>query len=137
MRDPDRSRPTSDTGYRSLLPSGGEDDAGIELTKRRAERHRDVLQDNLDSLHHTSTGVPPGESRPKQPVVITHERRRPDTTQVLLTVLEIGDSAPLRHVQQVAPEDEATLLLDLLATGTHDKVFHRTLQAASELIRRM
>ncbi len=137
MRDPDRSRPTSDTGYRSLLPSGGEDDAGIELTKRRAERHRDVLQDNLESLHHTSTGVPPGESRPKQPVVITHERRRPDTTQVLLTVLEIGDSAPLRHVQQVAPEDEATLLLDLLATGTHDKVFNRTLQAASELIRRM
>jgi glucose-6-phosphate dehydrogenase assembly protein OpcA len=137
-RDPERlRRPDTDVAYRSLLPTGGEDDAGIELTKRRAERHRGVLHDSLDSLHHTASGDPPGESRPKQPVVITHERRRTDTDQVLLTLIEIGDSPPLRHVQQIAPEDEAVLLLDLLATGTHDKVFNRSLLAAFELMRKM
>jgi len=137
-RDPERTRrPNPDSAYRSLLSSGGEDDAGIELTKRQAERHRGVLHDSLDSLHHTASGEAPGESLPKQPVVITHERRRPDTEQVLLTLIEIGDSPPLRHVQQVEPEDEAALLLDLLATGTHDAVFNRSLLAAFELMRKM
>jgi hypothetical protein len=52
-------------------------------------------------------------------------------------MIEIGDGAPLRHVQQVEAEDEAVLLLDLLATGTHDRVFNRSLQAAFELMRKM
>jgi hypothetical protein len=62
------------------------------------------------------------------------ERRRPDTSQVLLTMIEIGGGEPLRHVQQVDREDEAALLLDLLASGTHDSVFNRSLAAASELM---
>lgn len=138
LRDPDRPRGLpADPAYRSLLTSGGEDDAGIELTKRRAERHRDVLHESRESLHHTSTGDAPGESRPKQPVVFTGERRRPDTQQVLLTMIQIGEGAPLRHVQQVEAEDEAVLLLDLLATGTHDHVFNRSLQAGFDLMRKM
>ncbi len=138
QRDPDRQRGSaSNAGYRSLHPTGGEDDAGLELTKRLAQRHREVLQENLDSLHHTSSGNPPGESRPRQPMVFTRERRRRDTAQVLLTMIEIGDTPPLRHVQQVEPEDEAPLLLDLLATGTHDAVFNRSLLAAFDLMRRI
>jgi glucose-6-phosphate dehydrogenase assembly protein OpcA len=138
QRDPER-RPVQppEPEYRTMHPSGGEDDAGIELAERRAEWHRDVLHENLRNLHHTATGDPPGESRPKQPVVFTRERRRADTAQVLLTMIEIGVSPPLRHVQQVEPEDEATLLLDLLATGTHDAVFNRSLLAAFELMRQM
>jgi hypothetical protein len=62
------------------------------------------------------------------------ERRRGDTGQVLLTMIEIGDSEPLRHVQQLEPEDDAALLLDLLSTGTHDEVFNRSLQAAAQLM---
>jgi hypothetical protein len=49
-------------------------------------------------------------------------------------VIEVGDAAPLRHVQQLDPEDDAALLLDLLSTGTHDEVFNRALSAASELV---
>ena len=49
-------------------------------------------------------------------------------------MIEIGDSEPLRHVQQMDPEDEAALLLDLLSTGTHDEVYNRALAAASELV---
>ena len=55
----------------------------------------------------------------------------------LLTMLELGESAPLRHVQQVEPEDEAALLLDVLSSGTHDAVFTRSLEAASDLMRRL
>jgi hypothetical protein len=69
--------------------------------------------------------------------VLTRERRRLDTARVLLTMIQIGDSAPLRHVQQVEPEDEAALLLDLLATGTHDSVFNRSLLAGFDLLRKM
>jgi len=58
-----------------MHPTGGEDEAGIELASRRAEWHREVLHENLDSLHHTATGDPPGESRPRHPVVFTRERR--------------------------------------------------------------
>ena len=54
-----------------------------------------------------------------------------------LTMIEIGDGVPLRHVQQVEPEDDAALLLDLLATGTHDHVFNRSLLAGFELMRKM
>jgi len=49
-------------------------------------------------------------------------------------MIEIGEVEPLRHVQQLEPEDEATLLMDLLSTGTHDEVFNRSLAAASQLI---
>ena len=52
----------------------------------------------------------------------------------LLTMIEMGEVEPLRHVQQLDREDEAALLLDLLATGTHDEVFNRSLAAASELM---
>jgi glucose-6-phosphate dehydrogenase assembly protein OpcA len=62
------------------------------------------------------------------------DRRRDDTTQVLLTMLEIGEGDALRHVQQVEREDEAALVTDLLATGTHDAVFNRSLAAAAELM---
>jgi glucose-6-phosphate dehydrogenase assembly protein OpcA len=62
------------------------------------------------------------------------ERRGPDTARVLLTMIEIGDGEPLRHVQQLEPEDEVSLLLDLLSTGTHDEVFNRSLAAAAELM---
>ena len=60
--------------------------------------------------------------------------RRPDSARVLLTMIEIGDGEPLRHVQQMDAEDEAALLLDLLSTGTHDEVYNRSLAAASELV---
>ena len=49
-------------------------------------------------------------------------------------MIEMGEVEPLRHVQQLDREDEAALLLDLLATGTHDEVFNRSLAAASELM---
>lgn len=65
------------------------------------------------------------------------ERRRRDTTRVLLTMIEIGEGEPLRHVQQLEPEDEASLLVDLLSTGTHDEVFNRSLLAAEELMRKL
>jgi len=65
------------------------------------------------------------------------ERRRQDTGRVLLTLIEIGDSEPLRHVQQLEPETEAELLLDLLSTGTHDEVYNRSMAAASELMEKL
>ncbi|HSS61633.1 MAG TPA: glucose-6-phosphate dehydrogenase assembly protein OpcA [Candidatus Limnocylindrales bacterium] len=61
------------------------------------------------------------------------ERRRGNTGRVLLTLIEIGEHEPLRHVQQLEAEDDAALLLDLLSTGTHDEVFNRSLAAAAEL----
>jgi len=134
QHDPARMRPVPEPAYRTLHATGGEDDAGLELAERRAEWHRDVLHENLDSLHHTATGDPPGESRPKRPRVFSTERRRPDSARVLLTMIEIGDGEPLRHVQQMDAEDEAALLLDLLSTGTHDEVYNRSLAAASELV---
>jgi glucose-6-phosphate dehydrogenase assembly protein OpcA len=137
LRDPDRPPALDEAVYRTRHPAGGDDEAGVELAGRRAEWHRDVLHENVDWLHHSATGEAPGESRPKYPVVFTRERRRRDTTQVFLTMIEIGDSLPLRHVQQIEAEDEATLLLDLLATGTHDKVFNRSLLAAFELMRKL
>ncbi len=134
QHDPQRRRNVAEPAYRTLHQTGGEDDAGIELAERRAEWHRDVLHENLDSLHHTATGDPPGESRPRRPTVSTVERRQLDSTRVLLTLIEVGDSEPLRHVQQLDAQDETSLLLDLLSTGTHDEVFNRSLAAAAELV---
>ena len=133
QHDPERSRAPEAAAYRTMHPTEGEDDAGFELAQRRAEWHRDVLHENVDSLHYTATGDPPGESRPRPPMVMSRDRRRPDTDRVLLTMIEIGEGAPLRHVQQLEPDDEAALLLDLLSTGTHDEVFNRSLAAAATL----
>ena len=63
-----------------------------------------------------------------------YERRGSDTAQVLLTMIEIGETEPLRHIQQLEPADEVALLLDLLSTGTHDEVFNRSLASAIELM---
>jgi hypothetical protein len=134
QHDPERSRTTPEPAYRTLHPTNGQDEAGLELAERRAEWHRDVLHENLESLHHTATGDAPGENRPKLPVVFTYDRRRPDSARVLLTIIEVGGAEPLRHVQQLDPEDESALLLDLLSTGTHDEVFNRSLAAAAELV---
>lgn len=134
QHDPERRAPTREPAYRTMHPTEGEDDAGFELAQRRAEWHRDVLHENLDSMHHTASGDPPGESVPRRPVVLTGDRRRGDTDRVLLTLIEIGEGAPLRHVQQLEPEDEAALILDLLSTGTHDEVFNRSLAAAWQLV---
>jgi hypothetical protein len=139
LRDPERPRlPAPDIGaggYQALHPAGGEDDAGLELAQRRAVWHRDVLQQNADNLHHSATGDPPGESVPRKPEVFVRERRREDSSMVLLTLIDIGGAPTLRHVQQMDPEDEASLLLDLLAHPTRDHVFSRSLVAAAELMR--
>ncbi len=134
QHDPERMRSTPEPSYRSLHTTGGEDDAGIELAERRAEWHRDVLHENLDSLHHTATGDAPGESRPRASTVFRFDRRRQDSRTVLLTMIEVGEGAPLRHVQQLEGEDVPSLLLDLLSTGTHDEVYNRSLASAAELV---
>ena len=79
-------------------------------------------------------GVHHNPERTRSAEVDFPERRRRDTARVLLTMMEIGDSEPLRHVQQLESEDEVSLLLDLLSTGTHDEVFNRSLAAASALM---
>ena len=93
-----------------------------------------MLHETFDTMHHQATGDPPGETRPRHPSVFVRERRRQDTRQVLLTVIEIGEAEPLRHVQVFDTDDEATLVLDLLSNGTHDPVFARSLKAAGELM---
>ena len=40
----------------------------------------------------------------------------------------------MTSLDEVDPEDEATLLLDLLSHGTQDKVFGRSLAAAADLM---
>jgi glucose-6-phosphate dehydrogenase assembly protein OpcA len=72
--------------------------------------------------------------RSRAPAIDFPDRRGEDTARVLLTMIEIGEGEPLRHVQQLEPEDEVSLLLDLLSTGTHDEVFNRSLGAAAELM---
>ena len=137
MRDPERARRSTPDigagGYRSIHPTGGEDDAGFEIAQRKVAWHRDVLNGNRESLHHTATGDAPGEDL-SQPAVFIHERRRGDNALVLLTLIDIGGAPTLRHVQRVEPEDEANLLLRLLAYGTHDPVYTRSLAAAAELM---
>ncbi|GAC1508474.1 MAG: hypothetical protein NVS1B3_09750 [Candidatus Dormibacteraceae bacterium] len=139
LRDPERARRVSpDVGagaYQSLHVAGGGDDAGLELAQRRAEWHRDVLNENAASLHHTATGDPPGESVPAKPAIFVHDRRRQDNSQVLVTLIDIGGAPTLRHVQQIDPEDEASLLMGLLAHPSQDHVFGRSLVAAAELMR--
>lgn len=139
MRDPDRQRRTVPDvgagGFQTLHPTGGEDDAGLEIAQRKAVWHRDVLHESLDSLHHTATGEAPGESVPPRPTVFIRERRRIDTSSVLLTLIDIGGADTLRHVQRVVPDDEAALLLNLLSYGAHDRVYKRSLAAAAELMR--
>jgi glucose-6-phosphate dehydrogenase assembly protein OpcA len=139
LRDPERRRrPAPDIGaggYQSLHAAGGEDDAGFEIAQRKVAWHHEVLQQNIDNLHHTATGDAPGESLPPKPAAFVRERRREDTSLVLLTLIDIGGAGTLRHVQQMEPEDEASLLLDLLAHPTRDQVFSRSLVAAAELMR--
>jgi hypothetical protein len=119
----------------NLHPTGGEDDAAREIAERRAARHREAMLRSLESLHHTATGDAPGESVPKHPVVVPRERRRADTSDVLLTMIDIGDAETLRHVQRVPAEDEATMLLNLLSMGARDSVYTRSLAAAAELMK--
>jgi glucose-6-phosphate dehydrogenase assembly protein OpcA len=137
LRDPERPpHPGPDIGtgaYSSLHPTGGEDDAGLELAQRRASWHRDVLNGSRESLHHTATGDAGGESV-SPPAVFVRERRHADNSLVLLTLIDIGGAPTLRHVQRVEPEDEATLLLRVLSYGTHDNVYERSLVAAAELM---
>jgi glucose-6-phosphate dehydrogenase assembly protein OpcA len=123
MRDPERARRPAAGGYQVHHATGGEDDAGLELAQRKAAWHRDVQQ--KAAL----------EDRPAQPAIFVHERRRSDNSLVLLTLIDIGGAETLRHVQRVEPEDEATLLLRLLANGAHDHVYTRSLLAAAELFR--
>ena len=135
QRDPERTpSAAADLSFRSLHMPGGGDEAGLELAERKAEWHRDVLHENRDALHHTATGQPPGDGAPRRPTVFTRERRRDDSALLLLTMIQIGAGDTLRHVQRVDPEDDATLLLDLLAGGTHDPVFNRSLLAAADLM---
>lgn len=134
-RDPQRPRRPSGGEFQRLHPTGGEDDAAMEIAQRRAERHREVIAQNLDSLHHTATGDPPGESVPGQPHVFARERRRADTSEVLLTMINLGDGQTVRHVQRVPQLDESTMLLNLLTMGARDAVYQRSLAAAAELMR--
>ena len=79
-------------------------------------------------------GVHHNPERTRSADVDFPERRRGDTARVLLTMIEIGEGDPLRHVQQLQSEDEVSLILDLLSTGTHDEVFNRSLSSAAELM---
>lgn len=131
-RDPERG-PTQimDANLKPLLRPGGDDHAGTELASRRAEFHRK----NHAVLDQPPIGLPPEEARPKHSVVFTKDRRRPDASQVLLTMIQIGERGILRHVQRIDSEEEFSLLLDVLSGGTHDAVFVRSLMAAAELVR--
>ena len=138
-REPERAREvspdvTTSTPFQSLHRADA-DHAGEEIAQRQAVKHREIAFENRESLHHTATGDPPGESLPPHPTVFVRDRRRENTASVLLTLIEIGDMQPLRHVQQVESMDEAALLLDLLSTGAHDPVHARSLGAAADLMR--
>jgi glucose-6-phosphate dehydrogenase assembly protein OpcA len=137
QRDPQRSRPPETGEFQRLHPTGGEDDAAMEIARRRAERHREAVSRNLEALHHTNTGEPPGESVPPQPTVVPRERRRVDTSEVMLTKIEIGEAETLRHVQRVPDMSEPAMLLELLSAGARDAVYVRSLAGAAELMRRL
>jgi glucose-6-phosphate dehydrogenase assembly protein OpcA len=137
-RAPDRSwRPALDLGPSEFkhLHAAGDDEAGLEIAHRRAAQHREMAFQNRDSLHHTATGDPPGESVPKRPTVFVRERRNPDNSMVLLTLIDIGDADTLRHVQRIESTDDAALLVQLLALGGNDAVYKRSLSAGAELMR--
>jgi len=136
-RDPARqSRLTSEVGPSEFKRRhfAGEDEAGLEVAQRRAEQQRDMLSRNRESLHHTSTGDLPGEQAHSSSVLV-RDRRRGENPLILLTLIDIGESETLRHVQRVEAEDEATLLLELLSAGAQDVVYTRSLTAAAELMR--
>jgi glucose-6-phosphate dehydrogenase assembly protein OpcA len=135
QRDPQRTRPPQGGEFQRLHPTGGEDDAAMEIAQRRASRHREVVSQNLEALHHTSTGEAPGESVPRQPTVMGPERRRADTSDVMLTMIDLGEGETLRHVQRVPPLDESTMLLNVLSGGARDAVYTRSLAAAADLMR--
>jgi len=137
QRDPQRMRPPRAGEFQRLHPTGGEDEAAMEIAQRRAARHREVVSQNLESLHHTSTGEAPGESMPQQPTVMVRERRRADTSDVMLTMIDLGDGDTLRHVQRVPPLDESTMLLNVLSAGARDLVYTRSLAAAAELMQKL
>jgi glucose-6-phosphate dehydrogenase assembly protein OpcA len=138
QRDPARRhRLTSEVGPSELQHRhrpGGDDDAGLEVALRSATRDHEVLQRNLEALHHIATGELPGDERRHSSTVLRRERRLGDN-HVLLTMIDIGGADTLRHVQRIDNEDEATLLLKLLSTGAHDPAFQRSLAAAAELMR--
>ena len=79
-------------------------------------------------------GIHHNPERARSSVFDFPERRRQDTGRVLLTMIEIGEGDPLRHIQQLEGQDEVSLLVDLLSSGTHDEVFNRSLAAAEELM---
>ena len=139
MRDPERRRrqaPDLGAGaYQALHVAAGEDEAGLEIAQRKAVWHRDVLHENRDHLHHTATGAAPGESVPPGPNVFVTERRRENSSPLLLTLIDIGGAKTLRQVQTIEPENEATLLLQVLTQGARDRVFVRSLGGAAELMR--
>jgi hypothetical protein len=66
---------------------------------------------------------------------MVRERRRADTSDVMLTMIELGDGDTLRHVQRVPPMDESTMLLNVLSMGARDPVYARSLVAAAGLMR--
>jgi glucose-6-phosphate dehydrogenase assembly protein OpcA len=138
-RAPERTRrPTPDLGpapFQHQHATGGEDDAGMEIAQRKAAQHREMAFQNRESLHHTATGDPPGESSPPRPTVFVRERRRADNSMVLLTLIDIGGADTLRHVQRIESNDDASLLVELLAMGAHDAVFARSLAAGAGLMR--
>jgi len=138
-RAPERTRRQApDLGpapFQHQHATGGEDDAGMEIAQRKAAQHREMAFQNRDSLHHTATGDPPGESLPPRPTVFVRERRRADNSMVLLTLIDIGGADTLRHVQRIESDDDASLLVELLALGAHDPVFARSLAAGAELMR--
>lgn len=137
-RSPDRSwRPAVDLGPAEFkqLHAAGDDEAGLEIAHRRAAQHREMTFQNRDSLHHTATGDMPGESVPRGATIFVRERRNPDNSMVLLTLIDIGQADTLRHVQRIEPTDDASLLVKLLALGGRDSVYTRALAAGAELMR--
>ena len=138
-RAPERTRrPAPDLGpaqFQHLHATGGEDEAGLEIAHRKAAQHREMAFQNRESLHHTATGDPPGESVPPRPTVFVRERRSADNSMVLLTLIDIGGADVLRHVQRIESNDDASLLVEVLALGAHDAVYTRSLAAGSELMR--
>jgi glucose-6-phosphate dehydrogenase assembly protein OpcA len=137
-RAPDRSwRPPPDIGPSEFrqLHAAGDDEAGLEIAHRRAAQHREITFQNRDSLHHIATGEAPGESVPKGSTVFVRERRNPDNSMVLLTLIDIGQADTLRHVQRIESNDDASLLVKLLAMGGRDPVFARSVAAGAQLMR--
>jgi hypothetical protein len=134
-RAPARPHRPSPEQFQTLHPTGGEDEAGMELAQRKAAQHREMAFEMRDSLHHTATGDAPGESMPAAPTLFVRERRSPDNSMVLLTLIDIGDADTLRHVQRIDSTDDASLLVELLAMGERDGVYTRSLAAGAELMR--